>query len=108
MSQNIDTTLNRSTHNRMINNRIISVNCRISFVFLLKIKVAKQSGFTFFVPIVVNLFHIFLPKPVIFITTKAISREKKTQKVVSEFEIRTSNGRSSMEYLEGLAHNVTY
>ena len=33
--------------------------CRIAFVFLLKIKVVKQNVFTFFVPIVVNNFHIY-------------------------------------------------
>ena len=41
-------------------------------------------------------------------SSKAVSREKRLQKIVSEFQMRTNNGHSCMDYLEGLAHNVTY
>ena len=41
-------------------------------------------------------------------SSKAVSREKRLQKIVSEFQMRTNNGHTRMDYLEGLAHNVTY
>ena len=41
-------------------------------------------------------------------SSKAVSREKRLQKIVSEFQMRTNNGYTCMDYLEGLAHNVTY
>ena len=41
-------------------------------------------------------------------SSKAVSREKRLQKIVSEFQMRTNNGHTCMDYLDGLAHNVTY
>ena len=41
-------------------------------------------------------------------SSKAIGREKRLKKVVSEFQLRTNNGHTCIEYLEGLAHNVIY
>ena len=41
-------------------------------------------------------------------SSKAVSREKRLQKIVSEFQMKTNNGHTCMDYLEGLAHNVTY
>ena len=41
-------------------------------------------------------------------SSKAVSREKRLQKVVFEFQMRTNNRHTCMDYLEGLAHNVTY
>ena len=41
-------------------------------------------------------------------SSKAVSREKRLQKIVSEFQMRTNNGHTCVDYLEGLAHNVTY
>ena len=41
-------------------------------------------------------------------SSKAVSREKRLQKIVSEFQMKTNNGHTCMDYLERLAHNVTY
>ena len=41
-------------------------------------------------------------------SSKAVSREKRLQKIVSEFQMRTNNKHTCMDYLEGLVHNVTY
>ena len=41
-------------------------------------------------------------------SSKAISREKRLQKIVSKFQMKTNNGHTYIDYLEGLAHNVTY
>ena len=41
-------------------------------------------------------------------SSKAVSREKRLQEIVSEFQMKTNNGHTCMDYLEGLAHNVTY
>ena len=41
-------------------------------------------------------------------SSKAVSSEKRLQKIVAEFQMRTNNGHTRMDYLEGLAHNVTY
>ena len=41
-------------------------------------------------------------------SSKAVSREKRLQKIVSQFQMKTNNGHTCMDYLEGLAHNVTY
>ena len=41
-------------------------------------------------------------------SSKAVSREKRLQKITSEFQVKTNNGYTCMDYLEGLAHNVTY
>ena len=40
---------------------------------------------------------------------KSISREKRVRTIVSEFETRTDNGHTCMDYmLEGRAHNASY
>ena len=41
-------------------------------------------------------------------SSKAVSREKRLQKIVSEFQMRTNKGHTCMDYLEGLAHSATY
>ena len=40
--------------------------------------------------------------------SKAVSREKRLQKIVSEFQMKTNNGHTCMDYLDGLAHDVPY
>ena len=64
----VEHSLTRSSYRSIRGQTIITVKHPIeyfllplshSFVFLLKIKVVKQNVFTFFLPIVVNLFHIF-------------------------------------------------
>ena len=41
-------------------------------------------------------------------SSKAVSREKRLQKIESEFQMKTNNGHTCMDYLEGLAHNEIY
>ena len=41
-------------------------------------------------------------------SSKSVSREKRLQKIVSEFQMRTNNGHTCMDYLEGLVHKLTY
>ena len=41
-------------------------------------------------------------------SSKAVSREKRLQKIVTEFQMKTNNGHTCMAYLEGLAHKITY
>ena len=41
-------------------------------------------------------------------SSKAVSREKRLQKIVSEFQMRTNKGHTCMDYLERLAHSATY
>ena len=41
-------------------------------------------------------------------SSKAVSRDKRLQKIVSEFQRRTNKGHTCMDYLERLAHSATY
>ena len=41
-------------------------------------------------------------------SSKAVSRKKRLQKTVSELQMKTNNGHTCMDYLEEVAHNLTY